>query len=746
MQRRWCCLVVLAALFAGAAPDYALGQGPVIPRRELKGHDFRPDGAWRRRALRVRNTRAALLRTGQLSALNLAARTASATTAVAGTFRIPALLLRPSNVSIPFPAASYQQTLFAPTPPNGKPYTVGTYYQQLSNGFLTLTGTVLGWYNAPQTNTYYEDGCNGIGVLNLCPHGGLRLGELFASGLTAADQAATDWGRFDNDGPDGVPNSGDDDGYVDFVAFIHPDLDGACGPPSQNPHIWSHRFVLSAITADHQPFTTSTPAAIGGFIRVEDYIVVSGVGGKTACTATQIMGIGTVAHETGHAFGLPDLYDTNGPTAGIGVWGLMGSGNYTSAESPSRMEAWSLSQLGWIEVQPLPQGSTLIAPIAQSHTAYVVPITTSGRGEYFLLENRQRLQSDTALLGSAFGLGPGLLVWHIDDDQIANHGVAIDNEVNSGPIHGVELMQADGLGQLDLGFGGNAGDGGDPFPGFAGRTRFSALTTPSALDNLGTFVGFMFDRFRPQSGGVTAIEVRYTARAASLITTNRAGVMVTVGGFSTPRFDDILVPGEAVPVSVPSVAAQAADGRQRAGFQRWSNGQAAAAFTLVPRAGPPDTLTAEYAQELRVRVSYTGTGTIESSLPGVLDGAFHPEGASVTLRAVPAVGSTFQGWSGDTTAADATLVLPGTKPYDVSAAFSVSPAVIAMADAAKALMGGPMLAGPVSTGLDRDGNRDGVYDLGDFLAYLDRNHATLSPELLQKLLAAESPTVRGAGR
>jgi M6 family metalloprotease-like protein len=736
---------VVAVLAAGPMP--LAGQGPsprpARPRPELRGRDFRPDGAWRRRAERVRGTRAALLRAGRVDALNAAARVAAAQTAVAGTFNVPVLLVHPSNVPAPFPVANYQQTLFAAVPPNGKPYTVSTFYRQLSNGFLTLGGTVLDWYAAPQTNAYYEDGCNGIGVLNTCPHDGLRLGELFVGALTAADGAGTDWGQFDNDGPDGIPNSGDDDGYVDFVAFVHPDVDGAC----DTPHIWSHRFVLSAITATGLPYVTHTPAHNGGFIRVEDYIVQSGVGGSTACSAGQIMPVGTIAHETGHAFGLPDLYDTDGESAGIGFWGLMGAGNYASPDSPARMEAWSLSELGWIDVQPLAEGQTVIAPITQSHTAYLVPITTSLRQEYLLLENRQALQSDTALLNPAFGFGPGVLVWHIDTDQIDSHGITVDNRVNAGPIHGVELEQADGLGQLDRAAGGNFGDGGDPYPGRAGAHRFSAATHPPALDNTGGFVGYMLDRFVPSnSDGTGSVQVRLTTRPRSLVTTDSGDVSLSVASFSTFRFDDILVPGEPVSVTAPTPLVT---GRRAWIFSRWSNGQPAK-FTLVPSAGAPDTVIAAYDREFRILVQYFGTGTVESSLPGVLyTGAFRPDTTAVTLRAVPAAGAAFAGWSGDSATANPLLVLPGGKPYDLVATFSVSPAVVAMADAARALMGGPLLSPQVSFALDQAGNNDGVYNLGDLLAYLDRNHATLNPALVQQLLSqvkAAPAAATGKGR
>src|SRR6185369_12458609 len=137
-------------------------------------------------------------------------------------------------------------------------------YQQLSNGYLTLTGTVLGWYTAPQTNTYYEDGCNGIGVRNSCPHGGLRMGELFLSALTAANAAGTDWGQFDNDGPDGVPNSGDDDGYVDFVAFIYA---LPCGGDARAGAIWPHRAAMP-------PFETKDLYRNGQRIKIADYVIL----------------------------------------------------------------------------------------------------------------------------------------------------------------------------------------------------------------------------------------------------------------------------------------------------------------------------------------------------------------------------------------------------------------------------------------------------------------------------------------
>src|SRR5947207_13116733 len=47
------------------------------------------------------------------------------------------------------------------------------------------------------------------------------------------------------------------------------------------------------------------------------------------------------------------------------------------------------------------------------------------------------------------GCSGGLLAWHVDSQQIADHGFASGNALNAGPIHGLELLQADASGNLD---------------------------------------------------------------------------------------------------------------------------------------------------------------------------------------------------------------------------------------------------------------------------------------------------------
>jgi M6 family metalloprotease-like protein len=439
---------------------------------------------------------------------------------VQGAYLVPVVPIAFRNVPAPFPAQAYQAVLFA-DPPVAAPYSVRSYYAEASRGRLTLDGVVLGWTLADSTDAYYEDGCNGIGVLTTCPHGGIRLGELLLEGLRQSDDGAVDWGAFDNDGPDGLANSGDDDGVVDFVIFLQSEVDGACG----TTNLWAHRYDLAAWNGG-SPYVTRSPRRgadglpiPGSFILVRDYTLQSAVGGPSACSADGIMPIGTVAHETGHAFGLPDLYDTNlraaGPTQGAGEWSIMGSGNYTQPYSPSAFDAWSLTELGWAAVDTLSQDrAASLAPTASGDT--VLYAAVPGTDEFFLFENRQALGSDSAQINPfcqfrirSCAKGPGLLIWHIDQGQIDAHGFRQDNRVNSGTLHGVALVQADGLNELRAPGGKDRGDAGDPWPGSTGASRFAPTTNPPALDNQGRTTGFTLDSIR-QLAPVGAIGFRFS--------------------------------------------------------------------------------------------------------------------------------------------------------------------------------------------------------------------------------------------
>jgi M6 family metalloprotease-like protein len=690
---------------------------------EVQGLDFRRNGGWRSRVSAVRTARHRLLRARAFGTLNQAAVIAGANR-VTGRVIVPVVPIAFRNVAPPFPGLSYE-ALFFSSAPVGRPYSLRTFYEQISNGNVTIGGRVFGWVVADSSDTYYEDGCNGIGVLAPCPPRAVsRFGTLLlrtldqvSNGLTASSV----WSHFDNDGPDGRPNSGDDDGFVDFVTFLQPERDGAC---ADSPNIWAHRFVIRAWNGG-SPYVTRTPwtGHPGQFLKVDDYIIQSAVGGSSACDPTELMPIGTLAHETGHVFGLPDLYDTDlsnpQATQGIGEWGLMGSGNYARPYSPSRLEAWSLFELGWVTVDTLSSGREVhLGPVASSDTVLYLPVPNSD--EFYLLENRQAQETDSAQMNPGFGprqKAPGLLVWHVDQGQVEAHGFATDNRVNVGPIHGVALVQADGREDLRSPGSKNRGDTGDSYPGATGNTSLCRTTSPPASDNQGGFAWFCMDGIR-QLAPVGPVAFRYVAYR-SVFSTDRPGALIGVNGSLVSRLEQFFSPGTEIQLFADSVQADPS-GRTRFEFLTWSDG-GPRSHSLIAR-DLPDTVVAQMTAQHRLRMAVQGAtvAAVASGLTGdIAAGVFLTEGTRVALRAAPQPGAVFAGWSGDTTAVRDTLTLPMLRPFDVTANY-LTIREVPLATAADVLFGKGALVTEQSTYLDVVGNRNGVFDLGDFLSAVDR--------------------------
>ena len=519
-------------------------------RREIPGFDFRKDGAWRREARAVRAARHRLLTSRDFPALNAPLRTGggaplsgaapqAAGPAVSGVVRVPAIVFKYKDTPVAEVRTTpqFDQVLFAPTPTGasaGRPYTYASYYTELSNGLLTVQGATYG-YAALDSNEVTYTGAPGTCSGNPYP-GSTDCNGLFSNSAVGRMQAGllealrkldsqVDWTQYDRDG----------DGFVDLVAFIQPTIDGACGPIGNN-HLWSHRFFLG-------PYVTHSVNAQGVAIKVADYILESGVGGSSGCDSTRIMPIGTVAHETGHGFGLPDLYDTDGLSEGVGEYSLMGSGNYTAPYSPSRIDPWSLNELGWITVAPDTTGGAYsFGPTPTSDTAFFVPVKGSNpRGEYFLLENRQPVQTDSAMLryhcqvwyataNPPPSCGGGVVVWHVDSLQIAQHGFDVDNRVNAGPIHGLEVIQADAFGNLDADATlscklpphagcSDRGDAGDLYPGTTGNKTLAIFTTPSNGLNSDACPGFRVDSIgQPAVNGVQRFVLTFGGDTLSVTT------------------------------------------------------------------------------------------------------------------------------------------------------------------------------------------------------------------------------------
>ncbi|UCD25360.1 MAG: M6 family metalloprotease domain-containing protein, partial [Gemmatimonadota bacterium] len=302
--------------------------------------------------------------------------------AVSGTLHMPVFPVLfentdSSDIASNVPRAVLQARLYGTDP--APPYSMHTYYRELSNDQMIVSGTVFEWARVPLPDSIYEGNSNGLGFDSDMPQ--------LLSDIVSVWDATVDFGQFDNDGPDGVPNSGDDDGRVDALVLIHPKVDGSCGGvnPEGEKSIWAHRYAYSTWTFGDS-LVTGDARFGGGSILVDDYIVQGGQGGDAGCTSDEPLAFGLVAHETGHLFGLPDLYNTSNNGPGIGRWGLMGMGLQQTFNRPTHMTAWTKAELGWITEVTVATDSIIdVSPVVTSDTSYIVPIIDTN--EYFILEN-----------------------------------------------------------------------------------------------------------------------------------------------------------------------------------------------------------------------------------------------------------------------------------------------------------------------------------------------------------------------
>lgn len=183
---------------------------------------------------------------------------------------------------------------------------------------------------------------------------------------------------------------------------------------------------------------------------------------------------GVLAHEFGHALGLPELYAPGKAHEGIGIWGLMGQGTWLGrGDHPPHLSAWSKLALGWADVETVERSGRYELK-AVERGGRILKIPAKGPAfpdEYFLIENRERIGADRALPGQ------GLLIWHIDDSRTSFRRSQDD------PRHKrVELLTADSWpSDLDRGHarGGNRGDAGDPW---ADRARGPGPGTSPGTD------------------------------------------------------------------------------------------------------------------------------------------------------------------------------------------------------------------------------------------------------------------------
>lgn len=391
----------------------------------------------------------------------------SAKPGISGSFRALAILIKFSDKAESVVPAEFDTLLFV-----NRQGTVRNYYNEVSGNQLDIVTlnlpSSIGWTMAPQTYAYYCNDQNGTGAY---PQNSQKLCE----DVTGLINPLVDFSDYDNDG----------DGYVDAIILIH------TGPGAEFTHtntdIWSHKWSV-------------WPPKLMDGVNVFDYSIQPeywSAPGDITC--------GVFCHELGHVFGLPDLYDTDYSSRGVGKWSLMSYGSWCGptglGDYPSWLDAWSRIELGFasaVNVSANINGAAIES--AESGGSIYRLWSSGGMGnEYFLVENRQKAGYDSYLPGS------GLTIWHIDETILSSTNPNDDEwypGYTANGHYGVALEQADGQYHQEKLI--NSGDAGDPFPGSGAKTTFSPMSAPNSLSYSGENTYVVVGNVSASSGIMTA--------------------------------------------------------------------------------------------------------------------------------------------------------------------------------------------------------------------------------------------------
>ena len=269
------------------------------------------------------------------------------------------------------------------------------YYLKVSHNKLNIESTVIGPYTVSRSREYY--GANRDSVIDV-------NSEILAYEVMSMISNAGDFSIFDNN----------NDGWVECIHIV---------------------FAGNGNEEDEEDFASAIWSQHG-----HSPVPVNGIGAQMSCYMmtpelykNHYQGVGVICHELGHAFGLPDFYDTNensnstvndGNFIGTGKWDLMAKGAWNSYRNdiysinPALPNPYVRAKLNWITPKEL-SGINVLDTLrpAELDSNSIYKLSTSTPNEYYLLENRQ----DVNLPGT------GLVVYHVSAE--------IENHINSNDIN-----------------------------------------------------------------------------------------------------------------------------------------------------------------------------------------------------------------------------------------------------------------------------------------------------------------------
>ena len=324
-------------------------------------------------------------------------------------------------------------------------------FQFNTYGQILIESVVTGWIAVPYSESEAAGPSSfngGNGCVGTCTLGHVR--DAIVAALDVVDAGPElDLADFDLD----------NDGNVDVITVIHSGHPAEAGGSKSPERIWSHKWALPAVWFS------------SGGKRVYNYNINPGLWGRSG---RKISRIGVMAHEICHFLGLPDLYDTDYSSLGIGTYGLMADswGVDESQYYPPSLSPWSKEKLGLVTVDEIvADGMYTLHPVQTTPRVLKLKFSFNGVEErdYLLIEYRQSTGFDKQHPG-------GVLVWHIDPNRASNQ-----QETYPGhpwwPVrhYKVRLIQADGVFGLERNIN-SVPDVGD---WFRDGGELSDLTNPS---------------------------------------------------------------------------------------------------------------------------------------------------------------------------------------------------------------------------------------------------------------------------
>lgn len=335
---------------------------------------------------------------------------------------------------------------------NGNSGSVHDYFLAQSYGQFDLSFDVVGPVTVSHDEAYY--GAPSGRLSDVAPermvYEAVKLAHEQQSGL---DFSQYDWNN---------------DGEAELVFIVYAGYGQAQGAPAET--IWPHQWKLSE---------AGLSLSVDG-VKFDNYacsceLMGSGLDGEPPV----LDGIGTACHEFSHCFGLPDMYHTGSRTDifGMDMWSILDYGCYADGGfQPVGYTAYERWSCGWLTPTELNAAATVerMPALANQPVAYIIH-NERVPTEYYLLENRQAVGTDSELPGH------GLLVTHVDYDasawslNLVNYTkqhqrctiIPADNALNGAHHDDGTLTYTDDL-------------AGDPYPGTSGNTQLTDQSRPAA--------------------------------------------------------------------------------------------------------------------------------------------------------------------------------------------------------------------------------------------------------------------------